>query len=61
MKRKNVSKQIDFNNLVYHFKAKKGPGKFTSFRDLLNFFKDIIDGYTTLEKAKENQKKLNQI
>ena len=61
MKRKNVSKQIDFNNLVFYFKTKKGPGKLTSFKGLLNFFKDIIDGYTALEKAKENKKKLNQI
>ena len=61
MKRKNVSKQIDFSNLVYHFKAKKGPGKFISFKGLLNFYKGIIDGNTALEKAKKNKKKLNQI
>ena len=33
------------------------PKTFTGFKSLLGFYKNIKDGYTTLEKAQENLKK----
>ena len=61
----NLSKQINFNNLIYNFKGKNGPKSFIGFKGPLGFYKNIKDGYTTLEKAEESQKNfksdINQI
>ena len=46
---------------MYYFKGKSGPKNFIGFKDLLAFNKKIKDGYITLEKREEKQKKLNQI
>ena len=54
----NLSKKIDFNNLVYYFKYKSGPKIFIGLKWPLGFYKNIKDSYTTLEKAEENQDKL---
>ena len=34
---------------------------FIGFKGPLGFYKNIKNGYTTLEKAEENQKNLNQL
>ena len=40
---------------IYYFKGKSDPKKIISFKGPLRY-KNIKDGYTTLEKAKENKK-----
>ena len=63
-KTQNLSNQINFNNLIYHFKGESGPKHFITFEGSLGFYKNIEDSYTSLEIAKENQKKksdLNEI
>ena len=51
----NLSKQIDFNNLIYYFQGESGPRNFIG--SPLNFCKNVkIYGYTPLEKAEENKK-----
>ena len=53
----NLSKQIGFNNLTYHYKSKSIPKKdFIGFKDLLGFYKNIKEGHITLEKSEEKQK-----
>ena len=58
----NVSKQTNFNNLIYYFKGQSGPKDFISFNTLttneqfFQLFIKIKDDYTTLEKAEEKQK-----
>ena len=59
-KTQNLRNQINFNNLIYHFKGESGPKHFIAFEGSLGFYKNIEDSYTSLEIAKENQKK-NQI
>ena len=49
----NLRKQIDFNNLVYYFKGESGWKTFINFKSLLNFYKNIKDGYATLEKVQK--------
>ena len=53
----NLSKQIDFNNLVYYFKGGSGPKIFIDFKGLPGLHRNIKDGYTILEKEEDNQKK----
>ena len=38
-KRKDLSKQIDFNNLIYHHKSKNFPKMPVCFKGLLKFYK----------------------
>ena len=57
----NISQQTDFNILVYYFKDKSGSKNFIGFKGPFGFYKNRKDGDTTLEKAEENKKKLNQI
>ena len=54
----NVSKKIDFNNLIYYFKGESGSKKFIGFKSPLGFIINTKDGYTTLEKAEENKKEI---
>ena len=53
----NLSKQIDFNNLIYYFKSKNDTENFIGFKVPLGFYKNIKDGYTTIKKLEENKKK----
>ena len=57
----DVSKQIDFNNLTYHYKSKNGPKNFLGFKLPLNLYRTITEGYIILEKAEEHKKTLNRI
>ena len=54
----DLSKQIYFDNSTYHCKVKNGPRNFTVFKGPLSFYRSIKEGYITLEKAEEQQKKL---
>ena len=52
----DLSKQIDFNNLTYHYKGKTAPKIFIASKGLLGFYKNIKEGYIALEKAEKKQK-----
>ena len=52
----DLSREIDFNKLIYHYKSKTSPKHFLSFKDPLKFYKNIKEGNKTLEKAEEEQK-----
>ena len=51
----DLSKQIDFDNLTYHYNGKTSPKNFIAFKGPLGFYKNIKDDYMTLEKAEEKQ------
>ena len=53
--------KIQVNKLIlinYYFQGESAPINFIGFKGQLNFYKNIKDGYITLEKVKENQKKI---
>ena len=52
----DLSKQIDFNNLTYRYKCNTAPKTFIGFKGPLGFYKNIKEGYITLEKAEEERK-----
>ena len=52
----NLSKQIKFDNLIYHFKNKNTPKKIVVFKAPLGLDINIKDGYTTVKKEEEKQK-----
>ena len=52
----NLSKQLDFNNLTYHYKGKIPSKRFITFKRPLNFYNTVREGYITLEKSEEEQK-----
>ena len=54
----NLSKQIDFNNLIYHFKRKSSLTSFIGFKGPLGFYENTNHSYTAPEKKKENQRKI---
>ena len=49
---RDLNKQIDFNN----YKGKNDPKNFICFKGPLSFYRNITEGYITLEKAGEQQK-----
>ena len=53
---RDLNKQIDFNNLTYNYKGKNDPKNFMCFKGPLSFYRNITEGYITLEKAGEQQK-----
>ena len=57
----DLSKQIDFNTLVYYFKAENVPKNVINFKGPLAFYRNIKDGYTTLGKAEENKKNIKSV
>ena len=44
-----LSKQFDFNNLVYYVKSKSGT------QNSIGFYKNLKNCYTTLEKVERNK------
>ena len=62
---RDLSKQIDFNNLTYNYKGKIAPKNFVVFKGPLNFYKNFDDGNITLgkteEKLKEFKSDINEI
>ena len=54
--KKYLSKQIDFNNLIYYFKNENiSSVNFIDFKDLLHLYKDVFNGDITLTKAEQDQ------
>ena len=51
-----LSKQIDYNNLMYYFNGKCGSRDFLNCKGLLALYRNIKNGYIALAKAKVNQK-----
>ena len=49
----DLSEQIDFSNLIYYCMGKSGPKDFIGFKGPLGFYKNINDGFTTLEKSEK--------
>ena len=56
----DLSKQTDFNNLTYHYNGNIAPKTFIGFKGQLGFYRNIKEGYVTLEKAAEKKKNLNR-
>ena len=56
---RDLSKQIDCNNLIYHYMKKTVTKIFLSFKGPLKFYKNIKEGNITLEKAEENKNNNN--
>ena len=53
---KYLSKQIDFNDLIYYFKNENiSSVNFIDFKDLLHLYKDVFNGDVTLTKAEQDQ------
>ena len=52
----DLSRRIDFNNLVYHCKGESALKYFVGFKALLVFNKNIKETHITLKKAVEKQK-----
>ena len=61
----NLSKRIDFNNLIYRYKGESASKTSADFKDPLVFYKSIKEGHITIEKAEVKQKgfkfELNEI
>ena len=49
----DLSKQINFNNLSYHYTGKNDLKKLIGFKGLLNFNRSIKESNITLEKPEE--------
>ena len=56
-----MSKQIDFNDLLYYFKSKDIASSFIGFRGPLNLYKNIKNGNTSIKKLKKIKNNLNRI
>ena len=52
----HLSKQINFKNLTYHYNGYATPKTLIVFKGPLGFYKNIKQGYITLEKPEEKQK-----
>ena len=52
----DLSKQINFNNLSYHYTGKNDLKKLIGFKGLLNFNRSIKESNITLEKPEEQQR-----
>ena len=61
----DLRKQIDSNNLPYHYKGNTAPKTLIGYKGPLRFYRSIKEGYITLQKADEDQKefksKINKI
>ena len=51
----NVSKQIDFNNLTYYFNGEGDWKGLINVKRPLAVYKNVNNGYITLEKAEKNE------
>ena len=51
----NLSKQIDFNNLIYHFKRKSSLTSFIGFKGPLGFYENTNHSYAALEKKRKSK------
>ena len=55
----DLSKQNDFNNLIYHYKSENVPKNSKCFKGPLKFFKNIKESNITLKNQKNNKMNLN--
>ena len=51
----DLSRQIDFINVIYHFKGESASKNFVGFKGSLVFHKNIREFNITLEEAEEKQ------
>ena len=51
----NLSRQINFNNLIYYRSKTSSPMNFIGFRGPLNLHNTIHDDNTTIKEAEKNQ------
>ena len=56
----DLSRQIDFNNLTYRYQGNTAPKNFIGFQGSLDFYRNIKEGYITLEKAEKKKRNLNK-
>ena len=56
----DLSKQIDTNSLIYHYKGKIPSKDFIVFEGPQNFYNGIREGYLTLKKAGKEQKEFKK-
>ena len=49
----DLSKEIDFNNLISHYQGNTAPKTFIGFKGALRFFKNIKEGNIAFEKVEE--------
>ena len=55
-----ISKEIDYNKLVYYFKTPRDtPINCIKFKGTFTIFKETRDGDKTLQEIEEDQKKFN--
>ena len=52
-----MSREIDYNNLTYHFKGSTSPISFIKFKDPFGFFNQIKSDNISLIKTEEEQNK----
>ena len=53
----NISKETDFNNLIYYFKGPHiAPINFVVFKGPVHIHNEIMNGDTTIKKLEEGQK-----
>ena len=50
-----LSKQNDFDNLIYYYKGNTPPKTFVGFKGPLRFSNNIKEGNIALEKAEEEE------
>ena len=53
-----MSREIDYNNLTYHFKGSTSPISFIKFKDPFGFFNQIKSDNILLIKTEEEQNKV---
>ena len=56
---RDLSKQNDFNNLIYHYKSENVPKNSKCFKGPLKFFNNIKESNITLKNQKNNKMNLN--
>ena len=54
----DLSTQTDWNNSTYHYEGNTTPKAFIGYKGPLGFSRNIKEGYITLEKAEQDQKKI---
>ena len=53
---RDLSRQIYFNNLTYHFKCKNAaPTTFFGFKYPWHHYKNIFNGVTSIEKSEQDK------
>ena len=55
-----MSREINFNNLIYHFKVLSPSMSFTKFEGPMLTYDQLKNGNDTLSQVEEDKKKLDQ-